>query len=83
VLERLNQIEDNAERKELSRTVFYSWMRNSPEIAADYFLAEAANKVEILKDIMRAWPEDRASDALVWISSQSNIDANRYKIDYL
>ena len=39
VLERLNQIEDNAERKELSRTVFYSWMRNSPEIAADYFLA--------------------------------------------
>ena len=83
VLEHLNQIEDNAERKELSRTVFYSWMRNSPEIAADYFLAKTGNKVETLKDIMRAWPEDRASDALVWVSSQSNIDANRYKIEYL
>ena len=83
VFERLNQIEDIAEREELSRTASYYWMYDSPEIAADHLLANASNEIETLKDIMRAWPGKKAADALAWISEQNNIDTNRFKIDYL
>jgi hypothetical protein len=83
LFERLNQIEDIAEREELSRTASYYWMYDSPEIAADHLLANASNEIETLKDIMRAWPGKKAADALAWISEQSNIDTNRFKINYL
>ena len=83
LFERLEQIEDTAERENLEQTAFYFWMINSPEDAADHFVANASNEIKTLKDIMRAWPEDRAADALSWISKQSNIDTNRFKIDYL
>ncbi|WP_269519150.1 hypothetical protein [Alteromonas sp. BMJM2] len=83
LFDRLNQIEDIAERENLEQTAFYFWMINSPEDAADHFLTNASNEIKTLKDITRAWPEDRAADALAWISKQSNIDTNRYKIDYL
>lgn len=83
VFERLNQIEDIAEREKLSNSAFHYWMYDTPEVAADHHLANASNKLTMLKHIMRIWPDDKASDALVWISAQSNIDTNRYKIDYL
>ncbi|WP_032097529.1 MULTISPECIES: hypothetical protein [unclassified Alteromonas] len=83
LFERLNQIEDIAERENLEQTAFYFWMSDSPEDAANHFLANASNEVKTLKDIMRAWPNKRADDALAWISEQSNIDTNRFKIDFL
>jgi hypothetical protein len=83
VFERLNEIEDIAERKKLTDTAFHFWMLDTPEVAADHHLANASNKLEMLKKIMRIWPDKKASDALVWISAQSDIDTNRYKIDYL
>jgi hypothetical protein len=83
VFERLNEIEDSAERKKLSDSAFHFWMMNKPEMAADHHLANASNKLEMLKNIMRLWPDKKASDALNWISSQSDIDNNRHKINYL
>lgn len=83
VFERLNEIEDSAERKKLSDSAFHYWMYDTPEAAADHHLANASNKLEILKKIMRIWPNKKASDALNWITAQSDIDTNRYKIDYL
>lgn len=83
VFERLNQIEDIAEREELSDSAFHYWMLDAPEDAANHHIANASNKSEMLKRIMRIWPNDQALGALTWISTQSDIDTNRYKIDYL
>lgn len=83
VLDRLNEIEDIAEREKLADSAFFTWMLNSPEAAADHYLMNASNKIEMLKKIMQIWPTKNASDALMWISAQSDIDTNRYKIDYL
>lgn len=83
VFERLNQIEDSAERKKLSDSAFFYWMYDSPEVAANYFLTNATNKLAMLKKIVGTWPDKKAADALTWISAQSGIDTNRFKIDYL
>jgi hypothetical protein len=83
VFERINEIEDIAERKRLSDSTFHYWMYDTPEAAADHHLASASNKLQMLKKIMQIWPNKKASDALIWISAQSDIDTNRYKIDYL
>jgi hypothetical protein len=83
VFDRLNEIEDSAERKKLSDTAFHYWMYDTPEAAADYHLARASNKFKMLKEIMQTWPGKKASNALTWISAQNDIDTNRYKIDYL
>jgi hypothetical protein len=58
-------------------------MFDKPEVAAEYHLANTSNKVKALKRIIRIWPDKKASEALDWISSQGDIDVNRYKIDYL
>lgn len=83
VFERLNEIEDIAEREKLSDSAFFYWMYDSPEAAADYHLARASNKLKMLKEIMQKWPDKKASNALAWISAQNDVDTNRYKIDYL
>jgi len=83
VFDRFNEIEDIAERKNLSDSAFHYWMYDTPEAAADYHLAQASNKLEMLKKIIQFWPDKKASNALTWISAQNDIDTNRYKIDYL
>jgi len=83
VFDRLNEIQDIAERKKLTDSAFHYWMYDKPEAAADYHLARTSNKRDMLKEIMQTWPSKKASSALTWISAQSNIDTNRYKIDYL
>lgn len=83
VFDRLNEISDMAERIKLTDSAFHYWMYDKPEVAADHHLANASNKVKMLKKIMRIWPDKKAADALTWISGQSDIDTNRYKIDYL
>jgi hypothetical protein len=83
VFDRLDEIEDIAEREKLNESAFHYWMYDTPEAAADYHLARASNKLEILKEIMQTWPDKKASNALTWISAQNDIDTNRYKIDYL
>jgi hypothetical protein len=83
VFERLNEIEDTAERQRLTDSAFHFWMLDKPEVAAEHHLANASNKVIALKNILRIWPDKQASQALNWISTQSDIDVNRYKIEYL
>ncbi|MEP2654116.1 MAG: hypothetical protein ABJH06_19230 [Paraglaciecola sp.] len=83
VFARLGDIENIIERKELSDTAFHYWMYNEPEAAADYHLANSSNKLKTIKDIMRTWPDAKASNAMNWLSAQNDIDVNRYKIDYL
>lgn len=83
VFDRLHDIEDIAEREKLTDSAFFSWMYDTPEVAADYHLARTSNKLEMLKEIMQTWPSKKASNALTWLSAQSDIDTNRYKIDYL
>lgn len=83
VMERLNEIEDMDEREELINSAFRYWMYESPEAAADHHLANGPNKLKSLKEIMEQWPDKKASEGLLWLSSQKGIDINRHKIDYL
>ncbi len=83
VFERLNEIEDTAERQRLTDSAFHFWMLDKPEVAAEHHLANASNKVIALKNILRIWPDKQASQALNWISTQSDVDVNRYKVEYL
>lgn len=83
VFDRLSEIEDDNERTELTKSAFHFWILNAPEMAANYKLENSINKVETVKDILRIWPDEKAADALLWLSSQNNIDTNRHKIDYL
>ncbi|MFC3121402.1 hypothetical protein [Agaribacter flavus] len=83
VFDRLNQIENINEREKLTETALFYWSLRKPEAAANYRLTHASNKLETVKDIMRTWPNEKATEALEWLSQQSDIDSNYHKISYL
>ena len=83
VLEHVSLIEDSNEREQLHDTALLFWMYDDPEQAASYKLATSDNGLEAVKEILNKWPSDNGSEALNWITKQSDIDINRLKIHYL
>jgi len=83
VFDKLTSIENANDRQVLTKKAHSYWMMKDPQAAADKRLSSASNKQKELDEIMRGWPNEKAEQALIWLSQQEGIDNNSYKKELL